>query len=137
MTEALRRMDEHYFQLLDEDMELRESTVRQHYERIAAFNRSLDESAASSARHGVYDATLVMARQKALVYVACQRRDWDLTAQSSEVLVPIRLDVDLENIKYRDVLTWNLNGTASANAAAKTGVRLAPGLVGEKRARGW
>ena len=44
--------------------------------------------------------------------VPSQRRDWDLTAQSSEVLVPIRLDIDLENIKYRDVLTWNLNGTS-------------------------
>jgi hypothetical protein len=38
------------------------------------------------------------------------RRDWDATVQSPDVLVPLRLEIDLDQVKYRDVLTWNLNG---------------------------
>ena len=31
-------------------------------------------------------------------------------AQVSEVLVPIRLDIDIEGQKLRDTFTWNKNG---------------------------
>jgi len=34
-----------------------------------------------------------------------------------EVLVPVRIDVDLEHLKYRDVFTWNLNGAAAGEGA--------------------
>ena len=56
-----------------------------------------------------------------------KRQDWELTAAAMEVLVPIRIDVDLEHLKYRDVFTWNLNGTATGECARRargSGVRL-------------
>lgn len=33
-------------------------------------------------------------------------------AALSEVLVPIRLDIDIEGQKLRDTFTWNKNGTS-------------------------
>ena len=32
-------------------------------------------------------------------------------ASMSEVLVPIRLDIDIDGQKLRDTFTWNKNGT--------------------------
>lgn len=31
-------------------------------------------------------------------------------ANRMEMLVPIRLDIELDNVKIRDTFTWNLNG---------------------------
>jgi SWI/SNF-related matrix-associated actin-dependent regulator of chromatin subfamily B protein 1 len=34
-------------------------------------------------------------------------------ADKPEVIVPIRLDFDVDNQKMRDTFTWNLNGTTA------------------------
>jgi len=35
---------------------------------------------------------------------------WKQAAEEEEILVPIRIAIDHEGIKYRDEFTWNLNG---------------------------
>lgn len=32
-------------------------------------------------------------------------------AENEEVLIPIRLDLELDNYRLKDVFTWNMNGT--------------------------
>lgn len=34
----------------------------------------------------------------------------DNISESTELLVPIRLDIDLDEVKLRDVFVWNMNG---------------------------
>lgn len=50
------------------------------------------------------------------VFVFCSFDDHDPAvihenATQSEVLVPIRLDMEIEGQKLRDAFTWNMNGT--------------------------
>lgn len=40
-------------------------------------------------------------------------------ASQSEVLVPIRLDMEIEGQKLRDAFTWNMNGSGSPASASE------------------
>jgi chromatin structure-remodeling complex subunit SFH1 len=35
-------------------------------------------------------------------------------ALAEEVMIPIRLDMDLESFKIKDAFTWNMNGQLSS-----------------------
>jgi hypothetical protein len=43
-------------------------------------------------------------------HVYPQQQDINKAAEMKEVLVPIRLDIDLDDVKLRDVFLWNMNG---------------------------
>ena len=38
---------------------------------------------------------------------------WEKAAQAEEVLVPIRILIDQDGVKYKDDFTWNFNGAFS------------------------
>jgi len=36
--------------------------------------------------------------------------EWEKAAEAEEILVPIRILVDQDGVKYKDDFTWNFNG---------------------------
>ncbi|CAG8530889.1 1999_t:CDS:2, partial [Acaulospora colombiana] len=44
-------------------------------------------------------------------HIYSSQKDLDRNAEHEEVLIPIRLDIDLDTHKLRDTFTWNLNAT--------------------------
>lgn len=54
-------------------------------------------------------------------------------ATQSEVLVPIRLDMEIEGQKLRDAFTWNMNGTSKKKKQKKKTCK----HFGHHVARGW
>lgn len=54
-------------------------------------------------------------------------------ATQSEVLVPIRLDMEIEGQKLRDAFTWNMNGNVPSSLCLKANF-LAEAVINTSRA---
>jgi len=62
--------EKQYLQILQEEIEVRDNAVRQHHERIAAYNRSLAQPLVGPTGKPVArDSAVVMARKKALIEI--------------------------------------------------------------------
>lgn len=61
-------------------------------------------------------------RKKNHIYVSEQ--DLERASQMEEVLVPIRLDIDMDDIRLRDVFLWNMNGTTTGADCSESNAKL-------------